>query len=65
MSGCVCISGVTPTCRVGNAIEKVAADLDAAASQPGKKKESVSKVKQKARTCLQEMVANVSPAFIR
>uniref|UniRef100_H3CHC7 Glycerol-3-phosphate acyltransferase 1, mitochondrial n=1 Tax=Tetraodon nigroviridis TaxID=99883 RepID=H3CHC7_TETNG len=51
--------------KVGNAIEKVAADLDAAASQPGKKKESVSKVKQKARTCLQEMVANVSPAFIR
>lgn len=52
-------------CRVENAIEMVAADLDAAASQPGKKNKSVSKVKQKARTCLQEMVANVSPAFIR
>lgn len=52
-------------CRVENAVEKVAADLDAAVSQPGKKNQSVSKVKQKARTCLQEMVANISPAFIR
>lgn len=52
-------------CRVENAIEKVAADVNAAASQPGKKNKSVSKAKQKARACLQEMVANVSPAFIR
>uniref|UniRef100_A0A674N1L3 Glycerol-3-phosphate acyltransferase 1, mitochondrial n=1 Tax=Takifugu rubripes TaxID=31033 RepID=A0A674N1L3_TAKRU len=51
--------------RVENAIEKVAADVDAASSQPGKKQKGVSKVKQKARACLQEMVANVSPAFIR
>lgn len=51
--------------RVENAIEKVAADVDAATSQPGKKQKGVSKVKQKARACLQEMVANVSPAFIR
>lgn len=51
--------------RVENAIEKVAADGDGATSQPGKKQKGVSKVKQKARACLQEMVANVSPAFIR
>ncbi|TNN03509.1 glycerol-3-phosphate acyltransferase 1, mitochondrial [Takifugu flavidus] len=51
--------------KVENAIEKVAADVDAASSQPGKKQKGVSKVKQKARACLQEMVANVSPAFIR
>lgn len=48
-----------------NAIEKVAVDVDAATSQPGKKQKGISKVKQKARACLQEMVANVSPAFIR
>lgn len=58
-----CYTGAV--CRVESAIEKVAADLDAAASQPGKKNKSISRVKQKARTCLQEMVANVSPAFIR
>lgn len=51
--------------RVENAIKKVAADVDAAPSQAGKKQKGVSKVKQKARACLQEMVANVSPAFIR
>lgn len=48
-----------------SAIQKVATDLDAAASQPGQEQKAVSKVKQKARACLQEMVANVSPAFIR
>lgn len=52
-------------CRVECAIQKVAADLADADSQRGKKQKIVSKVKQKARTCLQEMVANVSPAFIR
>uniref|UniRef100_A0A7N8X826 Glycerol-3-phosphate acyltransferase 1, mitochondrial n=1 Tax=Mastacembelus armatus TaxID=205130 RepID=A0A7N8X826_9TELE len=33
--------------------------------QPGQEHKAVSKVKQKARAFLQEMVANVSPAFIR
>lgn len=69
MSRPVCISKMEccacAVCRVENAIGKVAADADAAASQPGKKQKGVSKVKQKARACLQEMVANVSPAFIR
>lgn len=44
---------------------EVAADLDAAASQSGQEQKAVSKVKQKARAFLQEMVANISPAFIR
>lgn len=47
------------------AILTVATDLDAAASRPGQEHKSVSKVKQKARAFLQEMVANISPAFIR
>ena len=44
---------------------QVATELEAAASQPGQEPKAVSKVKQKARAFLQEMVANVSPAFIR
>lgn len=51
--------------RVESAIVKVATDMDAAASQPGQEQKAVSKVKQKARAFLQEMVANISPAFIR
>lgn len=51
--------------RVVSAIEKVATDLDGSAIQPDHKQKTVSKVKQKARAFLQEMVANVSPAFIR
>lgn len=46
-------------------IEEVATDLGGSASQPGQMQKNVSKVKQKARACLQEMVAGVSPAFIR
>lgn len=46
--------------RVENAIEEVATDFDTA-NQAG----AACKVKQKARSFLQEMVANVSPAFIR
>lgn len=48
-----------------SAIEKVATDLDSSVIQPDQKQKTVSKVKQKARAFLQEMVANVSPAFIR
>lgn len=51
--------------RVVSAIEEVATDLGGSASQPGQMQKNVSKVKQKARACLQEMVASVSPAFIR
>lgn len=51
--------------RVVSAIEKVATDLDGSAIQLDQKQKTVSKVKQKARAFLQEMVANVSPAFIR
>lgn len=51
--------------RVESAIVTVATDLDAAASQPVQEHKAVSKVKQKARAFLQEMVANISPAFIR
>lgn len=60
---CLCSSFVD--CRVEDAIVTVATDLDAAASQPGQEQKAVSKVKQKARAFLQEMVANISPAFIR
>ncbi|XP_061822647.1 glycerol-3-phosphate acyltransferase 1, mitochondrial isoform X1 [Nerophis lumbriciformis] len=49
--------------RVEGAIFSVASDLDG--SQPGPEHKSVKKVKQKARSFLQKMVANVSPAFIR
>lgn len=51
--------------RVESSIVEVATDLDAAASQPGQEHKAISKVKQKARALLQEMVANISPAFIR
>lgn len=51
--------------RVVSVIEEVATDLGGSASQPGQMQKNVSKVKQKARACLQEMVASVSPAFIR
>lgn len=42
----------------------VATDVDVV-MQPGQEHKAVSKVKQKARAFLQEMVANISPAFIR
>ncbi|KAI4807800.1 hypothetical protein KUCAC02_027585, partial [Chaenocephalus aceratus] len=48
-----------------SAIADVATDLDAAGTQPGQEHKAVRKVKQKARAFLQEMVANISPAFIR
>lgn len=52
-------------CRVESAIVTVATELEVAASKPGQEHKAVSKVKQKARAFLQEMVANISPAFIR
>ncbi|KAM4526409.1 glycerol-3-phosphate acyltransferase 1, mitochondrial [Fundulus diaphanus] len=59
------VDNVLNNSRVEAAILKVATDVEAAASQPGHEHKAVSKVKQKARAFLQEMVANVSPAFIR
>ncbi|KAM9773360.1 glycerol-3-phosphate acyltransferase 1, mitochondrial isoform X2 [Syngnathus typhle] len=54
---------------VESAVLSVAADLDeagVASSRPcSERGKSVRKVKQKARRCLQQMVASVSPAFIR
>lgn len=49
--------------RVEAAILKSAADVESV--KPGQEHKAVNKVKQKARTVLQEMVANISPAFIR
>lgn len=49
--------------RVETAILKSAADVESV--KPGYEYKAVNKVKQKARNVLQEMVANISPAFIR
>ncbi|MEQ2211512.1 hypothetical protein XENOCAPTIV_004506 [Xenoophorus captivus] len=59
------VDNVLNSSRVEGAILKVATEVEAVASQPGHEHKAVSKVKQKARAFLQEMVANVSPAFIR
>ncbi|KAF7204328.1 glycerol-3-phosphate acyltransferase 1, mitochondrial [Nothobranchius furzeri] len=59
------VDNVLNSSRVEDAIGSVAADLDAAQSLPVQELKAVSKVKQKARAFLQEMVANISPAFIR
>uniref|UniRef100_A0A8C9ZH96 Glycerol-3-phosphate acyltransferase 1, mitochondrial n=1 Tax=Sander lucioperca TaxID=283035 RepID=A0A8C9ZH96_SANLU len=59
------VDNVLNNSRVESAIVTVATDLDAAASLPGQEHKAISKVKQKARAFLQEMVANISPAFIR
>ncbi|KAM9816703.1 glycerol-3-phosphate acyltransferase 1, mitochondrial [Neosynchiropus ocellatus] len=50
---------------VESAIAQVAADLSASAGELGQQPKTVSKAKQKARTLLQKMAANISPAFIR
>ncbi|XP_061911576.1 glycerol-3-phosphate acyltransferase 1, mitochondrial isoform X2 [Entelurus aequoreus] len=57
------VENVLNSDRVEGAICSVASDLDG--SQPDPEHKSVKKVKQKARSFLQKMVANVSPAFIR
>ncbi|KAK1881994.1 Glycerol-3-phosphate acyltransferase 1 mitochondrial [Dissostichus eleginoides] len=59
------VDNVLNNSRVESAIANVAVDLDAAGTQPGQEHKAVRKVKQKARAFLQEMVANISPAFIR
>lgn len=51
--------------RVVSVITEVATDLGGSATQQDQMHKNISKVKQKARACLQEMVAGVSPAFIR
>ncbi|XP_061561857.1 glycerol-3-phosphate acyltransferase 1, mitochondrial isoform X1 [Phycodurus eques] len=61
------VENVLNSNSVESAIASVASDLgDADASRPGGVRgKSVRKVKQKARRFLQQMVASVSPAFIR
>ncbi|KAJ0016053.1 hypothetical protein NQD34_014343 [Periophthalmus magnuspinnatus] len=54
------VDNVLNNSRVESAIVEVASEMDAANSSAAAKK-----VKQKARSFLQEMVANVSPVFIR
>lgn len=54
------VDNVLNNSRVESAIEQVASETNAANSSG-----AACKVKQKARSFLQEMVANVSPAFIR
>ncbi|XP_077407316.1 glycerol-3-phosphate acyltransferase 1, mitochondrial isoform X1 [Vanacampus margaritifer] len=56
------VENVLNSKSVESAILSVASDLDEAA---GERRKSVRKVKQKARRFLQQMVASVSPAFIR
>lgn len=64
VSTCVLFCARVPV-RVECSIAEVASDLDAAGRHPGQEHKAISKVKQKARAFLQEMVANISPAFIR
>ncbi|KAM4623473.1 glycerol-3-phosphate acyltransferase 1, mitochondrial isoform 1-T2 [Polymixia lowei] len=59
------VDNVLNNSRVESAIVEVATDSEPAASQPGQEHKAVSKVRRKARGFLQEMVANISPAFIR
>uniref|UniRef100_A0A8C7YK12 Glycerol-3-phosphate acyltransferase 1, mitochondrial n=1 Tax=Oryzias sinensis TaxID=183150 RepID=A0A8C7YK12_9TELE len=57
------VDNVLNSSRVETAILKSAADVESV--KPGYEYKAVNKVKQKARSVLQEMVANISPAFIR
>uniref|UniRef100_H2LHV5 Glycerol-3-phosphate acyltransferase 1, mitochondrial n=1 Tax=Oryzias latipes TaxID=8090 RepID=H2LHV5_ORYLA len=57
------VDNVLNSSRVETAILKSAADVESV--KPGYEYKAVNKVKQKARNVLQEMVANISPAFIR
>lgn len=52
-------------CRLECAIVDVASKGDSADAESGVDPKAVSKVKRKARGFLQEMVAYISPAFIR
>uniref|UniRef100_A0A3Q1JI28 Glycerol-3-phosphate acyltransferase 1, mitochondrial n=1 Tax=Anabas testudineus TaxID=64144 RepID=A0A3Q1JI28_ANATE len=59
------VDNVLNNSSVKTAIVNVATDFDTAVIQPGQEQKAVNKVKRKARAFLQEMVANISPAFIR
>ncbi|XP_056153449.1 glycerol-3-phosphate acyltransferase 1, mitochondrial [Lampris incognitus] len=59
------VDNVLNNSRVQTAIVEVATDFEPTASQRGQEHKAVSKVRRKARGFLQEMVANISPAFIR
>ncbi|KAF7665404.1 hypothetical protein LDENG_00144020 [Lucifuga dentata] len=59
------VDNVLNNSRLESAIEDVATDSEPAAGQLGQEHKDVSKVKRKARAVLQDMVANISPVFIR
>uniref|UniRef100_A0A4W5NTN6 Glycerol-3-phosphate acyltransferase 1, mitochondrial n=1 Tax=Hucho hucho TaxID=62062 RepID=A0A4W5NTN6_9TELE len=59
------VDNVLNNSRVESAIVEVATELDPVATEAGVEHKAVSKVRRKARGFLQEMVANISPAFIR
>uniref|UniRef100_A0A8C8MHP1 Glycerol-3-phosphate acyltransferase 1, mitochondrial n=1 Tax=Oncorhynchus tshawytscha TaxID=74940 RepID=A0A8C8MHP1_ONCTS len=59
------VDNVLNNSRVESAIVEVATELDPASTEAGVEHKAVSKVRRKARGFLQEMVANISPAFIR
>ncbi|KAM6951223.1 glycerol-3-phosphate acyltransferase 1, mitochondrial [Aplochiton taeniatus] len=59
------VDNVLNNSRVERAILEVATDCEPPATEPGQEQKAASKVRRKARGFLQEMVANISPAFIR
>ncbi|KAL0984401.1 hypothetical protein UPYG_G00140960 [Umbra pygmaea] len=59
------VDNVLNNTRVEAAIVEVATESDPAATESEVEHKAVSKVRRKARGFLQEMVANISPAFIR
>ncbi|KAG7492470.1 hypothetical protein MATL_G00015000 [Megalops atlanticus] len=59
------VENVLNDSRVESSIVEVAREASPVAMEPGVEQKAVSKVRRKARGILQEMVANISPAFIR
>uniref|UniRef100_A0A6Q2X771 Glycerol-3-phosphate acyltransferase 1, mitochondrial n=1 Tax=Esox lucius TaxID=8010 RepID=A0A6Q2X771_ESOLU len=59
------VDNVLNNSRVESAIVEVATESDPAVAESEVEHKAVSKVRRKARGFLQEMVANISPAFIR
>ncbi|KAJ7984595.1 hypothetical protein DPEC_G00356410 [Dallia pectoralis] len=59
------VDNVLNNSGVESAIVEVATESDPAVTEYGSEHKAVSKVRRKARGFLQEMVANISPAFIR
>ncbi|XP_062859106.1 glycerol-3-phosphate acyltransferase 1, mitochondrial [Trichomycterus rosablanca] len=59
------VENVLNNTRVQSAIDEVASESGAADNETGTDQKAASKIKQKARGFLQEMVANISPNLIR